>query len=163
MCRFKCRTFYIGTLRAKLILAPLGMPKCVWPSIQNFLLFKPPHHLLACTENFPNVKSAVCKTSNFRATVHWIKGYLYYLQANESFWLISTCAYTVALWGTQRAFGVRRFWWACRKVGIKPSPSSSESRISLIYQTNLSLAFILATTHSSINRPKSYNTSKPLT
>ena len=33
VCRFKRRTFYIGSLRAKLILAPLGMPKCVWPSI----------------------------------------------------------------------------------------------------------------------------------
>ena len=49
---FEWRATCFGSLMAKLISAPLGMPKWVWPSM-NFLdlfLLKPPHYLKDCTE-----------------------------------------------------------------------------------------------------------------
>jgi hypothetical protein len=33
------KKFYIGSWRAKLILAPLGMPKWVWPSMNRYRMF----------------------------------------------------------------------------------------------------------------------------
>jgi len=36
---FEYRTFCIGSWRAKLILAPLGMPKQVWPSMNRYRMF----------------------------------------------------------------------------------------------------------------------------
>jgi hypothetical protein len=37
--RFEDRTFHIGSWRAKLILAPLGMSKLVWPSMNRYRMF----------------------------------------------------------------------------------------------------------------------------
>jgi hypothetical protein len=37
--RFERRTFYIGSWRAKLILAPLDMPKWVWPFMNRYRMF----------------------------------------------------------------------------------------------------------------------------
>jgi len=44
---------------------------------------------------------------------------------------LNTCPYVVARYGTVRAFSTNKLSCACCRVGISPSPSSSESSISL--------------------------------
>ena len=36
---FNCRTFYISSLEVKLSIAPLGMPKLIWPSMSRYRKF----------------------------------------------------------------------------------------------------------------------------
>jgi hypothetical protein len=63
---------YFGSLRAKLIGGPLGIPKWLWPSMnwyKNVLLFKSPHYLQGCTKNLLNMEGLVCKTINSRPKV----------------------------------------------------------------------------------------------
>ena len=60
----------LGSLRVRLILAPLGIPRCQdefdpqWNSIECSP-FKPSHYLQSCIENLLNMKGVVCKTTNF--------------------------------------------------------------------------------------------------
>ena len=63
---FKWRTFCIGSLRGKLVLAPLGMPKPFWPSMNHYRMsfIQTPHQLQACTENIPNMENVVCEITN---------------------------------------------------------------------------------------------------
>ena len=60
------RATSFGTLRAKSILAPLGMPMWVWPSMNRYsMLFVQISTLpLSCTANLPNTEGVVCKLTN---------------------------------------------------------------------------------------------------
>lgn len=54
-----------------------------------------------------------------------------------------TCPYIVARYGTVIAFSTNKLSYACCRVGISPSPSSSESSISLTYNNYLdSISFL---------------------
>ena len=60
---FERKATYVGLLRAKLMLAPLDMPKRVSPSRNQYRMFfvqisaQPP----TCTRNLPNMEGLVCK------------------------------------------------------------------------------------------------------
>ena len=60
MWRFEQRTFYIGSLRAKLILACLDI-LCIYR--EDFLHWNLLHCLQSWTENFANMESVLCKTT----------------------------------------------------------------------------------------------------
>ena len=59
---FKWRATYFGSLRAKLNLAPLGMPNRVWPQWTDIECssLKPPHYLQACSEILLNMEGVLC-------------------------------------------------------------------------------------------------------
>ena len=66
------RATYFGSLGAKLVLAPLGMPKWVWPSMNQYrmIFIQTPHSLQECTQNLLNMEGIVCKIANFLPKSH---------------------------------------------------------------------------------------------
>jgi hypothetical protein len=67
---FEVKSNLFRFIKAKLTLAPLGMPKERLTLSEPISLFKPPHYLKACTKNIPNMEGDVCKTTNFQPKVH---------------------------------------------------------------------------------------------
>ena len=65
---FEWRRTYFGSLRAKFILAPLVMPKWIWPSMNRKRILKPTYYLQACTKNFLILEGVVCRLTN-----SWLK------------------------------------------------------------------------------------------
>ena len=63
------RANYFGSLRAKIILAPLGIPNELDPQWinQEYCWFKPPHYLQACTANSP-IRRWCCRQNDLLLT-----------------------------------------------------------------------------------------------
>ena len=75
---FDRRATYFGSLRAKLILAPLGTPKWVWPTMNPHRMFfiqtstPPPRMYHKLTKSFLNMEELVCKII-LNQKSHWVR------------------------------------------------------------------------------------------
>ena len=71
--RFEQKTFYIGSLRVKFILAPIEFAKMsltLNAPIYYVVFLKPPHDLQTCTKNLPNMEGSVSKNNQLHTKSH---------------------------------------------------------------------------------------------